>query len=159
LESQLTKPKTERHSSPFDRVPSIPNREEKRGKSFMFVGISALAIGAVFAGNTWISIPEVEFGSGVENLPACTRNSVVDFDLQVFTTGTTIRALDVSGLGPDCNNQFFRVSLMSETESVIRTLPAVQLTTSTTRRLTVEAPSIDPALVFGINLELSDTAF
>ena len=155
----MTKPEQNSPKSPFDRVPGIPNREEQRGKSFMYVGISALAIGAVFAANTWINIPEVEFGSGVEDLPACTRNSVVDFDLQVFTTGTSIRALDISGLGQDCNNQHLRVTLTSETESVIRTLPSVQLTSTTTRRLTIQAPAIDPALVFGINLELSDTAF
>jgi hypothetical protein len=125
----------------------------------MYVGISALALGVVFAASTWINIPRVELGAGVKDLPACTRNSVVDFDLQVFTTGTTIRALDISGLGQDCNNQHLRVTLTSETESVIRTLPAVQLTSSTSRRLLVEAPAIDPALVFGINLELSDTAF
>jgi hypothetical protein len=155
----LTKLEQDSPKSPFDRVQSIPNREEQRGKSFMYVGISALAIGIVYASNTWINIPDVEFGSGVENLPACTRNSVVDFDLQVFTTGTTIRALDISGLGQDCNNQHLRVSLTSETESVIRTLPSVQLTSSTTRRLTIGTPAIDPALVFGIILELSDTAF
>ena len=155
----MTKSEQDNPKSPFDRVPSIPKREEKRGKSFMYVGISALAIGAVFAANTWINIPEVELGAGVKDLPACTRNTVVDFDLQVFTTGTTIRALDISGLGQDCNNQHLRVSLTSETESVIRTLPSVQLTSSTTRRLTIGTPAIDPALVFGINLELSDTAF
>jgi hypothetical protein len=155
----LTKSKQDTPKSPFDRVPSIPNREEQRGKSFMYVGISALALGVVFAASTWINIPRVELGAGVKTLPACTRNTVVDFDLQVFTTGTTIRALDISGLGQDCNNQHLRVSLTSETESVIRTLPSVQLTTSTTRRLTIDAPAIDPALVFGINLELSDTAF
>lgn len=155
----MTKSKQDTPKSPFDRVPSIPNREEQRGKSFMYVGISALALGVVFAASTWINIPRVELGAGVKTLPACTRNTVVDFDLQVFTTGTTIRALDISGLGQDCNNQHLRVSLTSETESVIRTLPSVQLTTSTTRRLTIDAPAIDPALVFGINLELSDTAF
>lgn len=155
----MTKPDQNSPKSPFDRVPSIPSRVEQRSKTFMYAGISALALGAVFAANTWINIPKVELGAGFDTLPACTRNTVVDFDLQVFTTGTSIRALDISGLGQDCNNQHLRVTLTSETESVIRTLPSVQLTTSTTRRLTIEAPAIDPALVFGINLELSDTAF
>ena len=155
----MTKQDQNSPRSPFDRVPSLPSREEQRGRSLMYVGISALALGVVFAASTWINIPRVELGAGVKDLPACTRNSVVDFDLQVFTTGTTIRALDISGLGQDCNNQHLRVSLTSETESVIRTLPSVQLTSSTTRRLTIGTPAIDPALVFGINLELSDTAF
>lgn len=149
------KPKT----SPFERVASKEETKPKRGISLLQISSVALALGVVLAANTWINIPEVEFGRGVADVPACTRNSVVDFDLQVFTTGTSIRALDISGLGQDCNNQHLRVTLTSETESVIRTLPAVQLTSSTTRRLTVDAPAIDPALVFGINLELSDTAF
>jgi len=155
----LTKPKQETPKSPFDRVPTIPKREEQRGRSLMYLGISALAIGVVFAANTWISIPEVEFGAGVATLPACTRDSIVDFDLLVQTTGTTIRALDISGLGQDCNGQFLRISLLSETDTVVRQLPSVQLSTSTTRRLTIDPPAIDPAVVFGINLELSDTAF
>jgi hypothetical protein len=125
----------------------------------MYLGISGLALGVVFAANTWISIPEVEFGAGAATLPACTRDSVVDFDLLVQTTGTTIRALDISGLGQDCNGQFLRISLLSQTDTVVRQLPSVQLSTSTTRRLTIDPPAIDPAVVFGINLELSDTAF
>jgi hypothetical protein len=155
----LTKPDQDSPKSPFDRVITIPKREEQRGKSLMYFGISALALGVVFAANTWISIPEVEFGAGVATLPACTRDSVVDFDLLVQTTGTTIRALDISGLGQDCNRQFLRISLLSQTDTVVRQLPSVQLSSSTTRRLTIDPPAIDPAVVFGINLELSDTAF
>ena len=155
----MTKAKQDTPKSPFDRVPTIPKREEQRGKSLMYLGISGLALGVVFAANTWISIPEVEFGAGVATLPSCTRDSVVDFDLLVQTTGTTIRALDISGLGQDCNGQFLRISLLSETDTVVRQLPSVQLSTSTTRRLTIDPPAIDPAVVFGINLELSDTAF
>lgn len=147
------------NTSPFERVASKEETKPRRGISLLLISSVALALGVVLAANTWINIPEVEFGRGVADVPACTRNSVVDFDLQVFTTGTSIRALDISGLGQDCNNQHLRVTLTSETESVIRTLPAVQLTSSTTRRLTVDAPAIDPALVFGINMELSDTAF
>lgn len=145
--------------SPFERVPKTESAKQRRGSSLIQISAASLTLGVVLAANTWINIPEVEFGRGVAEVPACTRNSVVDFDLQVFTTGTSIRALDISGLSQDCNNQHLRVTLTSETESVIRTLPAVQLTSSTTRRLTVDAPAIDPALVFGINLELSDTAF
>ena len=155
----MTKPKQDTPKSPFDRVPTIPKREEQRGRSLMYLGISALAVGVVFAANTWISIPEVEFGAGAATLPSCTRDSVVDFDLLVQTTGTTIRALDISGLGQDCNGQFLRISLLSETDTVVRQLPSVQLSTSTTRRLTIDPPAIDPAVVFGINLELSDIAF
>ena len=73
----MTKPEQDTPKSPFDRVPTIPKREEQRGKSLMYLGISGLALGVVFAANTWISIPEVEFGAGVATLPACTRDSVV----------------------------------------------------------------------------------
>ena len=145
--------------SPFDRVPKEATIRQRRGYSFLQISSVALALGAVFAANTWINIPEVEFGRGVAEVPACTRDSVVDFDLQVFSTGTTIRALDVTGLGADCNGQYMRISLTSSTESVIRQFTAGPLSTATTLRLTVTAPAIDPETVFGMNLELSDSPF
>ena len=126
----------------------------------MFVLIAAvgLVLGTVFAANS-IFIPRVEFGSGVANLPACTQNSVVNFDLQVFTTGTTIRALDITGLTTDCNGKFLRVSLTSSTDSVLRQMTSARLTTATTLRMTPATPALDPDVVRGINLEISETAF
>ena len=117
-----------------------------------------LVLGTVFAANS-IFIPRVEFGSGVANLPACTQNSVVNFDLQVFTTGTTIRALDITGLTTDCNGKFLRVSLTSSTDSVLRQMTSARLTTATTLRMTPATPALDPDVVRGINLEISETAF
>lgn len=145
--------------SPFERVPKEETIRQRRGYSFLQITSVALALGVAFAANTWINIPEVEFGRGVAEVPACTRDSVVDFDLQVFSTGTTIRALDVTGLGADCNGQYMRISLTSSTESVIRQFTAGPLSTATTLRLTVTAPAIDPETVFGMNLELSDSPF
>ena len=126
----------------------------------MFVLIAAvgLVLGTVFAANS-IYIPRVEFGSGVADLPACTQNSVVNFDLQVFTTGTTIRALDITGLTTDCNGKFLRVSLTSSTDSVLRQMTSARLTTATTLRMTPATPALDPDVVRGINLEISETAF
>jgi hypothetical protein len=122
---------------------------------FASVGV---ALGVVFAANS-IFIPEIEFGSGVAALPECVREAFVDFDLQVFTTGTTIRALDVRGLAADCNGQHLRITLTGVTDDVIRQLPSNQLSTNTTLRITVPAPAIDPATVFGITMETSDQPF
>jgi hypothetical protein len=145
--------------SPFERVPKTESAKQRRGSSLIQISAAALTLGVVLAANTWINIPEVEFGRGVAEVPACTRDSVVDFDLQVFSTGTTIRALDVTDLGADCNGQYMSISLTSSTESVIRQFTAGPLSTATTLRLTVTEPGIDPETVFGMNLELSDSPF
>lgn len=125
---------------------------------FVLMAAVGLVLGTVFAANS-IYIPSVEFGSGVADLPACTQNSVVNFDLQVFTTGTTIRALDITGLTTDCNGKFLRVSLTSSTDSVLRQMTSARLTTATTLRMTPATPALDPDAVRGINLEISETAF
>jgi hypothetical protein len=120
------------------------------------VGSSALALGIVFAAGS-IFIPEIEFGAGVASLPECVKSAVVDFDLQVFTTGTTIRALDVTGIGSGCNGQYLQISLVGESNEIIRQLPSNRLSTNSSLRIVIPAPAIDPATVFGMNLDLSDS--
>lgn len=144
----------------FERKSSSPTAkpESTRGKVFVIIAAVGLVLGTVFAANS-IFIPRVEFGSGVADLPACTQNSVVNFDLQVFSTGTIVRALDITGLNADCNGKFLRVSLTSSTDSVLRQMTSTRLSTATTLRLTPAAPALDPDVVRGINLEVSDTAF
>lgn len=144
----------------FERESSSPttSADSTRGKTFVIVAAVSLIVGTVFAANS-ISIPSVEFGSGVADLPACTQNSVVNFDLQVFSTGTVVRALDITGLNSDCSGKFLRVSLTSSTDSVLRQMTSARLTTATTLRLTPATPALDPDVVRGINLEVSDTAF
>ena len=122
------------------------------------VGSTGLALGVVLAASS-IYIPEIEFGSGVASLPECIRAAVVDFDLQVSGTGTTIRALDVRDIEPECNGQYLRISLMGASDDVIRQLPSNLLSTSNSLRITVPAPAIDPESVFGLNLEVSDSPF
>lgn len=155
----MTEQPPSKKQSPFDRVLSEPKKESKRNTVFLQVSAVVLSFGAVFAANTWINIPQVEFGSGVASIPACTRDSVVNFDLQVFETGTVIRALDITGLSADCDGQYLRLSLTSSTESVLRQMTSNRLTTATTLRLVPASPALDPDVVRGINLEVSDTAF
>ena len=142
----------------FRREVAIPKKRSTKGLMLTFFVSVGLAFGVVFAANS-IYIPEVEFGSGVAALPECVREASVDFDLQVFTTGTTISALDVRGLADDCRGQYLRVSLTGTNDDVIRQLPSSQLSNSTTLRITIPAPAIDPATVFGITMETSDRPF
>jgi hypothetical protein len=155
----LTEKLPEKIDSPFERVKSEPVQRAKPNTFFLQIASGVLAISGVFALATWIDIPEIEFGAGVGDLPSCVRDSVVNFDLQVQTTGTTIRALDITGLNTDCNGKFLRVSLTSSTDSVLRQMTSARLTTATTLRLTPATPALDPDVVRGINLEVSDSAF
>jgi hypothetical protein len=149
----------EPRKSPFDRVKVLKTSETKRGASFILPSAIALALGSVFAANTWIYIPEVEFGRGVENFPACIKTAVVDFDLEVTNSGTTVDALDISNLGIDCNGKYLRISLIDGSENVIGQISSAQLSTGTTLRLSVSSLSINPVNVSGLNFELSDRPF
>jgi hypothetical protein len=142
----------------FQRESSKIKPRSNRDSMVTLVGSTGLALGVVFAAGS-IFIPAIEFGSGVASLPECIRAAVVDFDLQVSTTGTTLRALDVRDIEPECNGQYLRISLMGASEDVIRQLPSNRLSTSNSLRIAVPAPAIDPATVFGLNLELSDSPF
>ena len=142
----------------FRREETRPKSRSTRSPLLNLVGSAGLALGVVFAAGS-IIIPQIEFGSGVASLPECIRATSVDFDLQVFTTGTTIRALDVTGIGPGCNGQYLQVSLVGASNDVIRQLPSNRLSTNSSLRIVVPAPAIDPATVFGMNLDLSDSPF
>ena len=142
----------------FRRVETRPKSRSTRNPIINVVGSAGLALGVVFAAGS-ILIPQIEFGSGVASLPECIRATTVDFDLQVFTTGTTIRALDVRGIGPGCNGQYLQISLVGASNDVIRQLPSNRLSTNSSLRIAVPAPAIDPATVFGMNLDLSDSPF
>ena len=142
----------------FRREETRPKSRSTRSPLLNLVGSTGLALGVVFAAGS-ILIPQIEFGSGVASLPECIRATSVDFDLQVFTTGTTIRALDVSGIGPGCNGQYLQISLVGASNDVIRQLPSSRLSTNSSLRIVVPAPAIDPAIVFGMNLDLSDSPF
>jgi hypothetical protein len=142
----------------FRREDSRLKSRSSRGPLVNLVGSTALALGVVFAAGS-ILIPEIELGAGVASLPECIRTTVVDFDLQVLTTGTTIRALDVSGIGPECNGQYLQITLLGASDDVIRQLSSNRLSTNNSIRIVVPAPAIDPATVFGMNLDLSDSPF
>jgi hypothetical protein len=116
-------------------------------------------LGSVFAANTWITIPDVEFGRGVANFPACIKYSVVDFDLEVTEAGTTVSALDISNLGIDCEGKYLRVTLLGLSEEIIGQFNSLQLGTASTLRLAVDSVEINPASVYGVNFELSDRPF
>ena len=142
----------------FRREETRPKSPSTRSPLLNLVGSAGLALGSVFAAGS-ILIPQIEFGSGVASLPDCIRATSVDFDLQVFTTGTTIRALDVTGIGPGCNGQYLQISLVGANNDLIRQLPSSRLSTNSSLRIVVPAPAIDPATVFGMNLDLSDSPF
>ena len=142
----------------FRREETRPKPRSARNPMLNLVGSAGLALGVVFAAGS-IIIPQIELGAGVASLPECIRATTVDFDLQVFTTGTTIRALDVTGIGPGCNGQYLQITLVGANNDLIRQLPSSRLSTNSSLRIAVPAPAIDPATVFGLNLDLSDSPF
>jgi hypothetical protein len=152
------RPKAPKGILGFQRESPREKPRSNRDSMVTLVASTGLALGVVLAAGS-IFIPAIEFGSGVASLPECIRAAVVDFDLQVSTTGTTIRALDVRDIEPECNGQYLRISLMGASENVIRQLPSNRLSTNNSLRITVPAPAIDPATLFGLNLELSDSPF
>jgi len=152
------KPKEPKSILDFRREETKPKSRSARNPMLNLVGSAGLALGVVFAAGS-IIIPQIELGAGVASLPECIRETTVDFDLQVFTTGTTIRALDVRGIGPGCNGQYLQISLLGASNDVIRQLPSSRLSTNSSLRIVVPAPGIDPATVFGLNLDLSDSPF
>jgi hypothetical protein len=155
----LTDISPEPRKSPFDRVNVPIKSETKRGALFIPLSAIALALGSVFAANTWIYIPEVEFGKGVENFPECIKTAVVDFDIEVTNSGTTVGALDISNLGVDCNGKYLRITLTDGSENVVGQVSSAQLSTATTLRLPVSSLSINPVNVSGMNFEFSDSPF
>jgi hypothetical protein len=152
------KPKEPKSILDFRREETRPKSRSTQNPVLNLVGSAGLALGVVFAAGS-IIIPQIEFGSGVASLPECIRETSVDFDLQVLATGTTIRALDVTGIGPGCNGQYLQISLVGANNGLIRQLPSSRLSTNSSLRIEVPAPAIDPATVFGMNLDLSDSPF
>jgi hypothetical protein len=156
----LTESKPKPPRSPFDRVPTPKARPKRPGVQFVVLSSVFLTLGIVLAANGTINIPDVEFGSGVVDLPSCIRDTVVDFDLNVSSTGTTIRALEVTGIGSGCANQYLRVSLNRQNGTAIRQLSTGPLGSATTSvDLNVTGTAIDPNDVHGINMELSENPF
>ena len=72
-----------------------------------------LAIGFVFAATNSISIPRVEFGSGVAERPTCISDAVVDFET---TTQGTLAGFTIAPIGTDCPGQWIRLSLFQSTD-------------------------------------------
>ena len=155
----MTNLKPESQRSPFDRVNTPRAKATDRKMPLIYVSVFALALGSVFAANTWITIPEVEFGKGVANFPECIKFSVVDFDLDVSESGTVVSALDISDLGNDCADKYLRVSLLGSEDEIVGEFNSPQLGSAPTLRLTVDSQVINPASVFGVNFELSDRPF
>ena len=155
----MTNLKSESKRSPFDRVITPKTKTTDKRTSLIYLGAFALTLGSVFAANTWITIPDVEFGRGVANFPACIKYSVVDFDLEVTQARTTVSALDISNLGIDCEGKYLRVTLLGLSEEIIGQLNSLQLGTASTLRLAVDSLEINPASVYGVNFELSDRPF
>jgi hypothetical protein len=152
--------KSESKRSPFDRVFTPQTKRTDKRASLIYLGAFALTLGSVFAANTWITIPDVEFGRGVANFPACIKYSVVDFDLEVTEARTTVSALDISNLGIDCDGKYLRVTLLGlSDEEIIGQFRSPQLGTASTLRLAVDSVEINPASVYGVNFELSDRPF
>ena len=125
----------------------------------MVISSVFLTLGIVLAGNGTINIPQVEFGSGVADLPACIQDTVVDFDLNVSSSRTTIRAVEVTGISSGCADQYLRVSLNRQNGTAIRQLSTGLLGSATSVDLTVTGEAVDAISVFGINMELSENPF
>lgn len=155
----MTNLKRESQRSPFDRVTTTRAKSTDRKMPLIYASVFTLALGPVLAANTWITIPEVEFGKGVANFPECIKFSVVDFDLDVSESGTIVSALDISELGNDCEDKYLRVSLLGSEDEIVGQFSSPQLESASSLRLTVDSQVINPASVFGVNFELSDRPF
>jgi hypothetical protein len=155
----LTDLRPKSQESPFDRVVVAKPKPARKGNALLQLGVFALSLGTIFAANTYISIPDVEFGSGVASFPECIKYSVVDFDLEVTDSGTTISALDISNLNADCNGMYLRISLVGAGEGVLGQFSSSQLGTASTLQIPVTPQVIAPENVLGVNFELSESPF
>lgn len=155
----MTDRNPESKKSLFDRASRPAGAATKRKTSLLQLTALALALSSVFAASTWIDIPEVELGSGVEKFPECIKTAVVDFDIAVSDSSTTVEALELSGLGVDCNGKYLRISLLDSNESILGQISSAQLSNVSTLRLSVSPILIDPVNVTGLNLELSESPF
>ena len=85
----------------------------REGRIFVLLASLALSIGSIFAANTSISIPDVEFGSGSAARPDCIANAIVDYST---SSAGRLSELTISGIGGECAGRWVRLSLYTSAD-------------------------------------------
>ena len=85
----------------------------REGRIFVLLASLALSIGSIFAANTSISIPDVEFGSGSAARPDCIANAIVDY---TTSSAGRLSELTISGIGGECAGRWVRLSLYTSAD-------------------------------------------
>ena len=85
----------------------------REGRIFVLLASLALSIGYIFAANTSISIPDVEFGSGSAARPDCIANAIVDY---TTSSAGRLSELTISGIGGECAGRWVRLSLYTSAD-------------------------------------------
>jgi hypothetical protein len=87
--------------------------KSRQGRAFVLLASLALSIGSIFAANTSISIPDVEFGSGSAARPDCIANAIVDY---TTSSAGRLSELTISGIGGECAGRWVRLSLYTSAD-------------------------------------------
>jgi hypothetical protein len=87
--------------------------KSQQGRAFVLLASLALSIGSIFAANTSISIPDVEFGSGSASRPDCISDAVVDY---TTSSAGRLSELTISGIGGECAGRWVRLSLYTSVD-------------------------------------------
>ena len=126
--------------------------KSRQGRAFVLLASLALSIGSIFAANTSISIPDVEFGSGSAARPDCIANAIVDY---TTSSAGRLSELTISGIGGECAGRWVRLSLYSSAdgtgqpaEQVVWQMP--QPTTPPVTSYTARANGTQTGIVSGV---------
>jgi hypothetical protein len=150
--------KTGASKDPQENIP------RKLNSNYLIVVSVTLAVGTVLAAVNSISIPKIEFGRGVADLPSCLDSAIVGFSASSTSDDATISEVEVGPVGSECRSKHLRVTLEGSSQSVIRRI-TWQLPSSggpftqTADSSQIGSPAINPEDVLGIILDISDTAF
>ena len=148
-------------SSAKDPQENIPR---KLNSNYLIVVSVTLAVGTVLAAVSSISIPKIEFGRGVADLPSCLDSAIVGFSASSTSDDATISEVEVGPVGTECRSKHLRVTFEGISQSVIRRItwelpdsggPFTQTADSNQ----IGLPAINPEDVLGIILDISDTPF
>lgn len=139
------------------------NLQQSARTGFYLLSSLVITLGLVFAANS-ISIPTIEFGAGVADIPDCLETARVDFSMSSTADTATISEIQVGPIGSVCAGQHVRVTLEGSSATVIRQI-TWQLA-STGGPFTVSAddtqigtPAIAPEDVISMILEISETPY
>jgi hypothetical protein len=145
------------------RNPTKPVKKNRSKSLKLLAAALTLVFGSVLAANS-IVIPLIELGNGVEEIPSCIEDAVVDFTMSSKTDTATISEVEVGPVGSECSGRYLRVTLEGSSQSVIRRLNWQLPSTGgpftrTANASTIGSPAIEPEDVEEIVIEISENPF